>query len=320
MQVSVIMPCHNAAHWIGAALSSVASQTRAPLEIIVIDDDSTDNSREVVEDTRPQLEKCGIAVVMLETKVHNAGAARNVGIKAARGDWIAFLDADDIWYSHHLENADALMKGTGAVAFMANHHFLSGQDISEIPPEMRARLEQASANLSHIDYVKMAQQGFHFGHSTVLIKRTRAIEVGLFDETQTRRHDIDLWLRALQDQTWAYHPIPAAQYRVDTPGSISKSMISCEYFYLRALLKNRAGYPHQAMEELLSDSARKLMSLSFVDGQNDDFKRACGIARPLLPVFYRLFYVGAALCRPAFQSAIRLKRAWVWRGHKTSTS
>src|SRR5262245_11631790 len=114
MDVSIIMPCHNAGRWIAAALKSAAQQTYPAYEIVVIDDASNDDSLD-------QIEKSGVRVRLLHVNVHNAAAARNAGIEAAKGNWIALLDADDIWYPNHLERAFELLSTSSDVAFIANH-------------------------------------------------------------------------------------------------------------------------------------------------------------------------------------------------------
>ena len=88
MRISVIMPCYNAGRWVATALRSVAQQIYPVHEIIVIDDNSTDNSLAVIEQS-------GVPVKLLYVSARNAAVARNVGIEAASGDWIA---SDDVWY------------------------------------------------------------------------------------------------------------------------------------------------------------------------------------------------------------------------------
>lgn len=95
--VSVVIPTYNHAHFLGRALRSVLAQSHANWEAIVIDNHSTDNTDDVVlgfGDPRISL-----------LKIHNNGviaASRNMGIRSARGEWIAFLDSDDLWYPQKL--------------------------------------------------------------------------------------------------------------------------------------------------------------------------------------------------------------------------
>ena len=107
MRISVIVPCHNAGRWIGAALRSTAAQTYAPHEVIVVDDDSTDDSVR-------QIESSGVSVTLRRGRWRNAAAARNAGIEAAQGSHLAFLDSDDRWYPDKLERQLARMHATGA--------------------------------------------------------------------------------------------------------------------------------------------------------------------------------------------------------------
>lgn len=99
INVSVIIPAKNRAKKLPACLDSVLAQTLPPAEVIVIDDSSTDNSREVVESYGSR----GVKYVRLQ---HGSGAqaARNMGIRLASYDWIAFQDSDDIWFKQKLES------------------------------------------------------------------------------------------------------------------------------------------------------------------------------------------------------------------------
>ena len=88
--VSVIIPNYNGAPFIAEALETVFEQRLNNLEVIVIDDGSTDNSMEILERFRSQIK-------LISTENFGAAAARNSGMKAARGEFIAFLDSDDLW-------------------------------------------------------------------------------------------------------------------------------------------------------------------------------------------------------------------------------
>ncbi|NTW98447.1 MAG: glycosyltransferase [Geobacteraceae bacterium] len=96
--VSVVIPTYNQAHFLGKALQSVRDQTYTKWEVIVVDNHSSDNTSEVIQNLADSR--------ITYLKIHNNGviaASRNMGIRAAKGDWIAFLDSDDHWYPDKLE-------------------------------------------------------------------------------------------------------------------------------------------------------------------------------------------------------------------------
>jgi glycosyltransferase involved in cell wall biosynthesis len=302
MRISVIIPCHNAGRWIGLALGSVAAQTLPPHEVIVIDDDSTDDSLGRVRGSK-------VDVRLLRVREHNAAAARNAGIRAAAGDWVALLDADDVWYPNHLERAASLLGVKGDVAFMAHHDWINthGESVP-LPPGLHCPFAAPAARNPHKEFARVMAEGFHFGHSTVLYRRDRVLAVGGFEVSQVRRHDIDLWLRVIEGQTWSYDTVKSAGYRHDSPGSLSKSVPECEYYYLRALLRNEPGYDCPAMRQLIGVAARRAMSLSFVDGDAALQAKVRELAWPRLRPIFRLHYSAASLCPPLLRCAIRLKR------------
>src|SRR5271165_4876357 len=101
--ISAIIPLYNGERFIQHALASIAGQTLAPRELIVVDDGSTDDGVSIVERfgrTRP--------VTLIRKPNGGQSSARNVGVAHATGDLIAFLDQDDLWYPHHL---DGLSRG-----------------------------------------------------------------------------------------------------------------------------------------------------------------------------------------------------------------
>jgi len=302
MRFSVIIPCYNAGRWIRQTLASVAAQTLPPHEVVVIDDGSSDNSIE-------QVKASGVQVTLLRTERVNAAEARNAGIRAAGGDWIALLDADDIWYPNHLARAAELLHGSSDVAFMSNHDWIDlDNKVIPMPLEFQSRRPAPQSGLAARQFLEIHMEGFHFGHSTVVYNRRRVIDVGLFDTTQQRRHDMDLWLRVIRDHTWTYDTVKSMGYREATPGSISKSVVSCEYYAMRALVKNREGFEGPQFDRLAESTARRTMSVAFNDGNSSDFNLSWKISRPYLPRGYQLFYGTAAKFPRLFRLAVKVKR------------
>ncbi len=136
--VSVVIPCYNAARFLRETLDSVLNQTHAPLEVLVIDDGSTDESAAIAQSYGPP-----IRVICQPNQ--GESVARNRGIEEARGEWIAYLDADDLWLPEKLERQlAAAQPGVACIhtnfrPFGANNHV---RDVSKIPAAKRYALER----------------------------------------------------------------------------------------------------------------------------------------------------------------------------------
>lgn len=303
VRISVVIPCHNAGRWIGQALKSVAAQTLPAQEVIVVDDASSDDSLD-------QIEKSGVPVRIERVHLHNAAAARNRGIEVAAGEWIALLDADDCWYPNHLERAvELLTRSNGDVAYRG---FCDEMDVAgrTSPVKKPQPLHLPQTGLTHAGYPDLEMAEIYFAHSTFVLSRERLLEIGGYDPSQVRRHDIDMWLRLILGKTWCFDPVPTAAYRIDTPGSICRNLAGCEFYYMKAWLKNRDAYAGRALDRLLRKEARRSMSLAFMNGSPGDFEKTREIAWPYLSRFHRLAYRAAGWFPTPWKLAIRAKRAW----------
>jgi len=107
--ISAIIPTYQRAGLVGRAIDSALSQSAAPLEVIVVDDGSTD-------DTAARLAEYGDRIVRLRQDNAGGAAARNLGVHHARGEWVAFCDSDDLWLPDHLARIGAAIEATGAAA------------------------------------------------------------------------------------------------------------------------------------------------------------------------------------------------------------
>jgi glycosyltransferase involved in cell wall biosynthesis len=127
-RISVVIPCYNGQAFIGETLASVLGQTYAPFEVLVIDDGSTDNSAAVAAAQGPP-------VRVVSQKNQGESVARNRGLDEARGDWVAFLDADDLWKSEKLARQVELIASTpGVVCVHSGFYLFGAQDtVPEIP-------------------------------------------------------------------------------------------------------------------------------------------------------------------------------------------
>lgn len=314
MRISVITPCHNAAPWIAEALQSVAMQTYPAHEIIVIDDGSTDASIE-------EIEKTGVPIKLLRVNCGNAAASRNAGLEVSTGDWAALLDADDVWQPNHLARAVELLKGTDDVAFMSNHDWIGVKsEFIPMPEEFKCKLAAPATGLEVEDYYRLMHDGFHFGHSTVLYRLDRLREVGMFDPAQKRRHDVDLWLRMIAGRTFAYDTVKAVNYRETTPDSISKNELECDYYYLKALIKNLNLIKTPLHREHLARQARRAMGIAFVNAEPKHYMRIQELAWPHLPPFYKFFYAFGAIFPGVLRGVMKARRRLSQRSISAPTS
>jgi len=187
MNISVIIPTWNRAERLVNALQSVFSQSLPPAEVIVVDDGSTDNTREIVHRQFPDAR-------YLFQQNKGVSSARNTGIAAANSDWIALLDSDDHWQPDKLEqHCEQLRTWPDYKICHSDEIWIrNGRRVNPMK--------------------KHAKQGGHIfrqclplcviSPSAVLIHRDLFSEVGLFDERLPACEDYDLWLRIC-----ALHPV-----------------------------------------------------------------------------------------------------------------
>ena len=191
--ITVVIPAHNAGRYLARVLASVHAQTRRPDQVIVIDDGSTDDTA-AIADADPDVELIRQA---------NAGAsvARNTGIRAARGEWIAFLDADDEWLPEHLALHEALLDRNPHLVWTTGNFFwcYCGQGHRRCPSLTGERLRRVQSLQAGKDYFVSyftAHSHFAAGHTdTTLVRKEVLLEAGLFRPGQTRINDMDMWFR-----------------------------------------------------------------------------------------------------------------------------
>ena len=207
--ISIIIPCYNAQRWIRETLSSVLAQNIASMEIIVVDDGSTDDSARIIQQEFP-------AVRLLQTENRGPSHARNVGTQASSGTLIQYLDADDLLVPDKLNAQAHLLEETGAdVAYgdwqflvpTSNGSFVPGQTVHrQITGEPEIELFTT----------------FWCPPAAYLFRRSIVEKVGGWNERlpviQDARFALDC---ALQGGRFAYCPRLVAQYRNHRVGSVS---------------------------------------------------------------------------------------------------
>lgn len=206
VKFSVIIPAYNCADYISEAIDSVLAQTYTDYEIIVVDDGSTDSTTEILNNYSGQI------------KIHkqsNAGVsvARNAGAQLADGEYLAFLDSDDIWLENKLQKQSEKISSGFEICYSNKYNF---GEIGDLP--------QIQTDVFHMP------EGFIYEHlllgnvvttSSVVMNKKTFESLGGFDTNLTHCEDWDLWLKAAEKFHFGVDLEPLLKYRV-LGGSLSR--------------------------------------------------------------------------------------------------
>jgi glycosyltransferase involved in cell wall biosynthesis len=202
--VSVILPVYNRETSVARAVESVLAQTCRPLELIVVDDGSTDGTSRV-------LDQFGARITLLRQPNAGAYAARNLGLRHARGEFVAFIDSDDVWLPHRLSAQVPLMKRpeVGLVFGDAIHvtpHGGTERTCFRVSPPHRGRVAPRFAWANFVPTI------------CVLVRRGILDEAGGFPETNAISVDYLMWFRIALRHELDYVDAPVAEYLVHAGG------------------------------------------------------------------------------------------------------
>ena len=212
--VSIITPSYNSAKFIEECVNSVFSQTYQDWEMIIVDDLSKDNSRDIIISLADKDKR--IKKIFLENNV-GAAEARNLAIRQAKGKYIAFLDSDDLWDSHKLEKQIIFMKEKDIAFSYTTYQFIS-QDGSEL-----LNIIKAPKKMTYHSYLRNTI----IGCLTVIIDREK---IGDFKMPDLRSsHDMALWLLFMKKGFFAYGlDENLARYRIVLSSNTSNKMKSAK--------------------------------------------------------------------------------------------
>lgn len=211
--VSIIMPAFNAEKTIGGSIQSVLNQTYSNWELIIIDDGSTDSTFETIKnfsDSRikaTRRENCGVA------------STRNYALSISKGEYIAFLDSDDLWLPEKLTKQVEILQTSDSSTGLIHTNYLEFDERTEYSPKPFKNLfwlkteGNVHEDLMVHDFVATL---------TVMIKKEVIEKVGIFSEDLHGTEDWDLWIRIAEHFTVQYIPTRLAKYRL-VAGSLSKN-------------------------------------------------------------------------------------------------
>lgn len=297
IEVSAVIPAHNAAHTIERALRSALAQTAPLREILVIDDGSSD-------DTADRARNLGKNVRVIQQSNAGAPAARNRGLREAQADLAAFLDADDEWLPTWIERATARFAADPTLGMAWAHLWRIHPDGSR---EIYGR--QFDRYLVFPGYFWPSAR---HQTSATAVRRSIALEVGAFDESLRSREDQDLWIRIRERASVAEIAEPLAIYH-ETHESLSKTTdldrVRREYFEILERGMKRRPDLYEPYRSTILAQAHWHWGLKFLAaGRGADARHH--MARSLRHRFHpriALALAGATMPRPIVSAA----RRWI---------
>lgn len=215
---SVVVPLYNKKDNIGKTLESALAQTFTDFEVIVVDDGSTDGSGDLVraiasEDPR-------IRLITQENRY--IGAARNRGVKHAGGEYIAFLDADDLWKTNHLEELYALAKSYPEAGLLGTSFLWRREGYGDFA----GIVEEFEGKRGIVDYFKYVTDFQFIYTSSIAVRSDVFKEIGMFNEDRVYKstyEDRELWTRVAARYLVAYSGVCTVIYMTDVPGQATGS-------------------------------------------------------------------------------------------------
>ena len=261
MKFSVVIPCYNAEHWIEQTLTSVLSQTLLPKEVFVIDDGSQDHSVSLVKTIS---DRSSIPITLLHSNRQGPAEARNLGIDAATGDWIAFLDADDWWDSNHLERIYTAVNTSQDVLYLAAAQHFS-INVNRVVSCSDTPFLDVTPSINHQTYFNLYQKHGLLELSSSAVQRDHLLAVGRFNPAFRGAEDFEMVMRVVYNHTLVYDPVPSSYYRCSNPESHSQkfsTQLDCLTASFRALQSLQEHYA--IPDALLSSQAKTLVSKSMM--------------------------------------------------------
>jgi len=225
--VSVIIPAYRAARSIAATLDSVLAQTYKDYEVIVVNDGSPDS-----EDVEKALEPYRDRIIYQRQENQGPGGARNTGILIARGEYVALLDADDVWDPEHLAEQLAVLESDPSIDMV----YADARIIGDVPEAGRTVMDFCPS-AGDVTFERLVTRQCTVHICVSVCRREALMSAGLFDPAFRGTEDIDMWMRiARRGGRIAYQRRVLGSYRRQA-GSLSSNRVSMVEGFLAVLAK-----------------------------------------------------------------------------------
>ena len=220
--VSVIIPTYNRAAWVKEAAASVLAQSFRDYELLVVDDGSTDATLEALVSSGRQVK------VLRSARQRGVSAARNLGAAAARGEWLAFLDSDDLWLPDKLARQMDYMESNPELSICQTDEIWIRNGVRVNPPETHRKVGG--------DIFFRSLERCSVSPSAVMVHRGLFEAMRGFDETLPAAEDYDLWLRIAWRYPVGLMPEPLVIKRGGHSDQLSRQW-GLDRFRIQALIK-----------------------------------------------------------------------------------
>ena len=188
-KISVVCPTYNSEGFIERTINFLLNQMILPFEVVFSDDGSKDNTVTLLEQNMQKFNNMGVKIQILKNRHQGPGEARNQGIKYAKGNWISFLDSDDIWLTNKIKRVVETIEANPGINFVAHWY-------NYIRTDGRISILKKDTSIREGESLeKQVYKGCVFGTSAVTCKKDMLIKVGGFDGTLPVGQDYDLWLK-----------------------------------------------------------------------------------------------------------------------------
>jgi len=258
--VSVVIPNYNYAHYLREAVDSVLAQTYPDIEIIAVDDGSTDGSREVIQ-------SYGQRITAVLQQNQGVAAARNNGVAIGKGEFVAFLDADDAWMPEKIERQISAFSQDENLGLV----HVAVEEINERGDAIRTVTCGLEGNVSS-DLLRFDRAVILGGGSGLMVTRAVFDEVGGFDEELSTSADWDLFYRISSRYSVGFVSETLLRYRIHS-SNMHGNITRMEAEMLRGFEKAFAAKPDADAGECYANLYRTLAGSYFYAGRYADFAR-----------------------------------------------
>jgi len=262
-KVSVIMPCFNHARFVAESANSILGQTEQDLELIIVDDCSSDNSWEVIQAVAQGDQRVRM---MRHDQNRGASRSRNDGLQAARGEFVGFCDADDIWEPQKLRAQLDLLQQFKEYPVV----YCDATIVDETGMPTGQRFSQRYSpplNPSGRLFSDLIHQGNFINMQSVLLRRECVDQVGYFDEGIKWVEDWWFWIRISHKHPFRYDPRALARYRVHSKSTnaVQKRGYGINrYWVFKRVLQEYPDLPPMAKADIRYQMGVELLKLNKV--------------------------------------------------------